>query len=87
MEQMEEAVTLFERAQKRNPESPVTALAATYAYLGREQEAKDLLTKFRKRRGIKNLSVKKVMRYYPFKDQKDADRFAKGFHMAGLPME
>jgi TolB-like protein len=87
MGQMEEAVTLFERAQKRIPESPVTALAATYAYLGREQEAKDLLTEFIKRRDFKNLNVKKLMRYYPFKDPKDADRFAKGFHMAGLPME
>ena len=84
MGQMEEAVTLFERALQRNPESPITALAVTYAYLGREQEAKDMLTKFSKRRGIKNLSVEKVMRYYPFKDPKDANLITEGLREAGL---
>jgi TolB-like protein/class 3 adenylate cyclase/Flp pilus assembly protein TadD len=87
MGQMEEAVTLFERTQKRHPKTSVYALAATYAYLGHEQEAKDLVTEYIKRRGFKNPSVKKLMRYYPFRDPEDADRFAKGVHMAGLPME
>jgi TolB-like protein len=87
MGQMEEAATLFERTQKRNPKMSVYGLAATYAYLGREQEAKDLVTEYIKRRGFKNPSVKKLMKYYPFRDPEDADRFAKGVHMAGLPMK
>jgi TolB-like protein/thioredoxin-like negative regulator of GroEL len=87
MGQMEEAEALFERAQKRNPKMIIWPLAATYAYLGRTQEATDLLAEYIQRRGYKNISVKKLMRSYPFNDPEDADRFAMGVHMAGLPME
>jgi adenylate cyclase len=74
--QLEEAATSFERARKRNPGLSAWPLAATYAHLGREQEAADLIAKTR--------TVKSILPRYPFKDPKDKDRFAEGLRKAGL---
>jgi len=85
--QLEEAATSFERARKRNPRLAVWPLAATYAHLGREQEAADMLAEYMKRRGSKRPTVKWLLKFFPFKDPKDVDRFTAGLRKAGLPME
>ena len=83
--QLEEAATSFERARKRNPGLAAWPLAATYAHLGREQEAADLIAEYEKARGRKKpCTVKFLLKYYPFKDPKDTDRFAEGLRKAGL---
>jgi adenylate cyclase len=82
--QLEEAATSFERARKRKPGLSVWPLAAAYAHLGREQEAADLIAEYIKRRGWKKPTIKFVLKYYPFKDPKDRDRFAEGLRKAGL---
>jgi TolB-like protein/thioredoxin-like negative regulator of GroEL len=84
---LEEAATSFERARKRNPRLAVWPLAATYAHLGREQEASNLLEGHMKKRGSKRPTVKRLLKFFPFKDPKDADRFTAGLRKAGLPME
>jgi adenylate cyclase len=83
--QLEEAAASFERARKRNPGLGAWPLAATYAHLGREQEAKGVLAEYMKMRGIsKPPTVKSLLPYFPFKDPKDTDRFAEGLRKAGL---
>jgi len=82
--QLEEAATSFERARKRNPGLSVWPLAAAYAHLGGGQEAADLIAEYMKRRGWKKRTVKMLLKYYPFKDPKDTDRFAEGLRKAGL---
>jgi len=83
--QLQEAATSFERAHKRNPGLGAWPLAATYAHLGREQEAADLIAEYLKRRGWKTRTVKSLLPYFPFKDPKDTDRFVEGLRKAGLP--
>ena len=48
MNQLDEAAALFERALERNTEDWVTAgyLAATYAHLGRQEEAEAAIQKW-----------------------------------------
>jgi adenylate cyclase len=83
--QLEEAAASFERALKRNPGLGAWPLAATYAHLGREQEAKGVLAEYMKKRRVsKPPTVKEVLKYFPFKDPKDRDRFAEGLRKAGL---
>ncbi len=83
--QLEEAATSFERARKRNPGLAAWPLTATYAHLGREQEAKGVLAEYMKMRRVsKPPTVKEVLKYFPFKDPKDTDRFAEGLRKAGL---
>jgi TolB-like protein/class 3 adenylate cyclase/TolA-binding protein len=80
MGQLEEAVTLFERVHRRNPEVRRWAapLAATYAHLGRDQEARAVLDKY----GYTLLGGQWY--YWPFKDPAVADRFTEGLRKAGL---
>jgi len=85
--QLEEAATSFERARKRNPRLAAWPLAATYAHLGHEQEAADLLGEYIKKKGSRRSTVKWLLKYYPFKDPKDRDHFAHGLRKAGLPMK
>jgi len=69
---------------------PKWLLAATYAQLGRQQEAQEMVSTLIKKRGYyKAYSVERVLRdnYYAFKSQEYKDRLAKGLHKAGLPME
>ena len=91
LERYEEAaasleISLYER--KMHNRSPMWLLAATYAYQGRQQEAEEVLTEYMKKRGYKDYTVERVLKYYlhAFKDQKDTERFAQGLHKAGLPM-
>jgi tetratricopeptide (TPR) repeat protein len=98
MGQLEEAVTLIERALKHNPEAHAwgVPLAAAYAHLGRSREARAALDNYEK-------SLPPFPRYYhgsshyrygefghlmfiwPFKDPKVAKRFTSGVLKAGLP--
>jgi TolB-like protein len=85
--QLEEAAPSLERARKRNPRLPVWPLAATYAHLGREQEARGVVTEYIERRKSKRPTVRHLLKFFPFKDPRDRDRFAAGLRKAGLAME
>jgi len=92
LERYEEAATSLKRCfdeRKMHSRPPMWLLAATYAHLGRQQEAEDVLTKYLKERGYEGYTVERVLKYYlhAFKDPKDTERFAQGLHKAGLPME
>jgi adenylate cyclase len=94
LEQYEDALTSLEDYYKRKSKParvvPKWLLAATYAQLGRQQEALEVLSKFMERRVYyKSYSVDKVLKdnYYAFKNQKYKDRLAEGLHKAGLPMK
>jgi TolB-like protein/predicted Zn-dependent protease len=95
LEQYEDALTSLEDYYKRKPRRPVYVvpkwlLAATYAQLGRQQEAQEVLSKFMERRVYyKSYSVDKALKdnYYAFKNQEYKDRLAEALHKAGLPME
>ncbi len=87
MGQLEEAVTLIERAFIHNPElHPLSApLAAAYAHLGRDKEARDALFNYSKTWMILP-NLQRVMYHWPFKDSEVADRFVRGLLKAGLPV-
>ena len=89
MGQFQEAVNLIERALKLNPKLTGLGgtLAAAYAHLGRDQEARAALDIYRKGWGTlaANLNLQLVMYFFPYKNAEDADRFADGLLKAGLP--
>jgi TolB-like protein/class 3 adenylate cyclase/cytochrome c-type biogenesis protein CcmH/NrfG len=95
MGQLEEAAITLERAHKRNPELEAYPLVVTYAHLGREEEAADLLAEYLRKtwEGRKDTlrgtqpRVRWVLTYYPFKNQADTDRFADGLRKVGLPLK
>ena len=84
MERFGEAAIEFENAIKRNPENyrVKSVLAATYAYLKREKEAKDMLDEYfevetKATHGGKWSEY--TFRYrWPYKHERDWDRLAKG---------
>jgi TolB-like protein len=92
MGQLEKTVTFIERALILHPEANKWAgpLAAAYAHLARDQEARAALDSyiegwpyiFRWRFGTANLQ--KEMYFWPLKDPKTADRLADGLIKAGL---
>ena len=86
MERFEDAATLMERALKLNPDRTEFAatLAAAYAHLGRDQEARSALDIYTKP-WHRPANLQMVMYHYPFKNPEDADRFANGLLKAGLP--
>ncbi len=89
LEQYEEALTSFEKLfYEHNAHFPQWLLAATYAHLGRQQEAENVLAKYMKESGYKGHTVERVLKIYlhAFKDPKDTARFSEGLHKAGLPM-
>jgi adenylate cyclase len=92
LERYEEAASDLEIAlykRKMHARPPMWLLAATYAHLGRQQEAGDVLTKYLKERGYEGYTVERVLKYYlhAFKDPRDTERFAQGLHKAGLPLK
>jgi len=80
-------IALYKRKMHDRP--PMWLLAATYAHMGKQQEAEEVLTKYLKERGYEGYTVERVLKYYlhALKDPKDTERFAQGLHMAGLPLK
>jgi len=79
-----EAATCMEQAQKLHPEAGLTIpLAAFYASLGRDQDARSMIEMLRKKQGAM-LSVGGVLFGMPFKDRAIVDRYAQGLLKAGL---
>ena len=85
LEQFGEAAKMQERALRVNPHTSAWWIAATYAQLGQDDRAADLLNAYVQKRGWNLPYVESTFRYWPFKDQIDLERFAKGLAMAGLP--
>jgi TolB-like protein len=89
MGQLEEAVNMFERAITHNPElrGLSAPLAAAYAHLGRDKEARLALANYRNEWSWWGWSpdLVRVMQFFPFKDPEVADRLADGLLKAGLP--
>jgi tetratricopeptide (TPR) repeat protein len=87
-EQFEVAAKTLETYHMRDPYgSRMWVLAAAYAHLGRQKEAADALKKSMRGREYIDYNVEKVVRYtnFPFKNQRDTERFAEGLRKAGLP--
>jgi len=86
MEEFEKAITLFQRSLKFDQEMFTGSgrfLAATYALLGRDDDAKELVTKLRTKYAG-DMYLYNLMRLTPFKNLKIADQFAEGCAKAGL---
>jgi len=85
MGELAEAAALSEKALRLNPENVGMGvqLAAFYALLGRDQEARAALETVRKKLRVANLQWH--MSYVPFKDRAVADRYAEGLLKAGVP--
>jgi tetratricopeptide (TPR) repeat protein len=84
LERYKEAATSQERALILGPNMSPWWLSATYAQLGREEEAADALAKYIKKRGWELPYVESTFRYWPFKNQRDLNRFAEGLVKAGM---
>jgi adenylate cyclase len=85
MGEFAEAAALTEKALRLNPENVGMGvqLAAFYALLGRDQEARAALEAVRKKLWVGSLEL--YMFYLPFSDRAVADRYAEGLLKAGLP--
>ena len=85
MLQFEKAASLCERAFKSNPKNdiPLLYLAATYAYLGRQQEAEAALATHREINP--QYSYLRYLKYgFRFKDPADFQLLADGLEKAGM---
>jgi tetratricopeptide (TPR) repeat protein len=91
LEHYEDAAISFEKYYEiaKKIGTPKWILAATYAHLGRQQKAEDVLAKYIKERGYKGYTVERVLKIHlhALKEPKDKARFAEGLHKAGLPMK
>ena len=86
----EEAAASLEKCFKGYPGESKWLFAATYAQLGRHQEAAEVLRKYMKRRGLEHFTVEKVLKYdgfHAFKDPKDIELLVVGLEKGGLPMK
>jgi TolB-like protein/Flp pilus assembly protein TadD len=86
MEQFKKAASLFEKALERNPENYVTLipLAATYAHLNREKEAKDIIVRLNKFMPIVTLAMIEECPLWQYKNHVDRDRLMTGLDKAGM---
>jgi len=89
--QYEEAMIPLERAQRLDPDTATGAgpmwLGATYAQLGRDEEAAKVLEDFFKRQHwYHGAAILNIFPYWPFKDSKDLEHFADGLIKAGVPI-
>jgi tetratricopeptide (TPR) repeat protein len=92
LEKYEEAVysletCVYKRKMHANP--PMWLLAATYAYLGRQSDAADVLSEYINKNRFEDFTVERVLKYHlhALKEPEDTQRFAQGLHMAGLPLK
>ena len=85
MGKYEQAATYFERGFKHNPDFywGLSYLAATYAHLGRTQQARAALKEFTGK-SPGGSTLRGFMIHCPFKDEEVADRLADGVLKAGL---
>ena len=86
MGQLEEALTVLERAAKLQPESAAllqTTFAVIYAHLGRVKEARKAIDPFIKM----GLNLRCLMFFFPEKDPEVERLYAGGLLKAGLPGE
>jgi adenylate cyclase len=91
MGQLEEAAGLYEKAMRLNPETAPWAwggsLAAFYALLGRDQEARSMFENIKKEKfdvpGTYNLRY--FMNSAPYKNRAVAERLVEGLLKAGIP--
>ena len=83
--ELEKAVTFFERSRSHLPEEPdvFSYLVATYANLGRIQEARAELEEHTKTGGDL-ITLRLWMSFLPFNDPDVAERFANGLLKAGI---
>ena len=85
LKRLEEAAASFEAAVNRNPQFPMAhqLLAATYAHLGRiedaEWEAGELLTL------LPDFTLSAERARAPYKRQEDLEFYIEGLRKAGLP--
>jgi predicted Zn-dependent protease len=87
LEQYEDAATTLEKfSLEHKAHSPRWLLAATYAHLGGQKKAEEVLTDHMKKRWFKGYTVERVLKIYlhAFKDPRDTERFAEGLRKAGL---
>jgi hypothetical protein len=92
MGDLEEAVSLVEKACRLNPENApswASWLAPFYASVGRDQEARAVIeaprTEATKIAGVSPFSLRYIMNALPFKDRAVAQRVADGLLKAGVP--
>jgi hypothetical protein len=85
MGELQEAATLSEKALRLNPENVGIGvqLAAFYALLGRDQEARAALERVGKKLLIA-VRLNWIMFGYPFRDRAVADRYVEGLLKAGV---
>jgi adenylate cyclase len=84
--QYEEAVTYLERAIKSKRNLSHWALIAAYAQAGLVREAQDTLKAYLEVRGWEAPSnVSTLLKYHPYKNREDLERFAKALVKAGVP--
>jgi tetratricopeptide (TPR) repeat protein len=83
MGEIAEAATFMEQATRLNPEAAGAPLAAFYALLGRDQDARAMLEGRRKKSAVAP-DVSIPMFGLPFMDRAIGDRFAEGLLKAGL---
>jgi hypothetical protein len=88
MGELEKAATYFERSITHNPALPFvhTYLAATYAHLGREKEARKAYINYCNRLTWAP-SLRILLYWYPFKDNEVAERLASGLLKSGIEGE
>ena len=89
LERFETAATLFERALDQNPQIYVAAgpLAATYAHLGRLEEAQNALERLQKGRRLslgRDAEISDELNAWPYRLSKDITRLQEGLRRAGL---
>jgi len=85
---LQESLTLLERARTLNPElSGVVAATQSiiYGLQSRDQEARAAYEVFAKSRVVPPRNLEEIMAYYPFSDLKKSDRIAEAFVKAGAP--
>jgi adenylate cyclase len=85
---LQESLTLLERARTLNPElSGVVGATQSiiYGLQSRDQEARAAYEVFAKSRVVPPRNLEELMAYYPFSDLKKSDRIAEAFVKAGAP--
>ncbi len=85
LEQFQSAAASFERALDLNPKFliPAVPLAATYAHLDRHDDARDVIRPYCKEADCHAAGW--VAAQFPFRGEKDQQRFVEGLVQAGLP--